>query len=134
MEDAVGVVLLDLQFGFFLVREITYRLGIGRGIDMMYELAAQRCATVVYDRTRHIAAHLVRVDVGVEQWIGEGHEDDEDEDALIPQHRAALVIPYIEKVFHDFSVLLYVFEFEERFMITRQDDDRQQCKANHCYD
>lgn len=98
---------------------------------MMNQLAAQRRATVIDDRTRYIAAHLVRIDVGVEERIGERHEDDEDEDTLIPQYRAALVIPYIEKVFHDFSVLLYVFEFEESFMITRQYDDWQQSKAYH---
>lgn len=100
VQNAVGLVALDEFLGLVHIGVDTRHTYVGSGVEALYELAAAGRATVVDHCAGHVAAHLVGIDIRIEQRIGQGHKEDEDHDALVAQHRAAFIKPYIDQVSH----------------------------------
>ena len=97
-DDAVDLLTLQQLLGLGHVGAAGAHANVGRGVDHARKAAAKRRVRLVDYGRGHLAHHLVRIDVRIQQRIGQRHEDDEDQYALVAHHGGQLVIPYPDYV------------------------------------
>ena len=95
-DDAEDLAAAQQLFGLGDRRAVRRDGNVGRGVHHADERTALRRAAVIDDRGRHLAHDLVGIDPRVEERIGQRHEEDEDQDALVPEQVGQLVVPDAE--------------------------------------
>ena len=74
-------------------------LGVWRRVESADESPTRVAAALVYDGHRHISDHFIVVYPRVKEWIGKGHEDEEDEHSLVGDGGTHLFGPDVAHVF-----------------------------------
>jgi hypothetical protein len=78
-------------FGFFHARSPKYDVHTGRSIHHTYEFASHGGGRWKDGYYGYFAHYLVGVEVGIEEWIAKGDQEQEDERAFIAKDAAQLV-------------------------------------------
>ena len=99
--NAVSVVVLNLQLSRLNITAVVDNLNIGRGIDIADKLAAQGRMTVVNNHRWHFSNHLSTIQIHIKKRVEERHYQEENQHAIVDDKLAGFGVPNIYDILYE---------------------------------
>ncbi len=110
VEDAVDFFAPHEALRLFEVGAMRHDFHAGGGVPFAHEFTAVGGGGTIDDRHGHLAHDFVAVDVGVDEGVGKGKEDEKGQYPVVAEDGVELPPEYVEYVFHvagDWLMILF---------------------------